>query len=104
MSFCSISQTQSNLHFFVNEHHSFDTTSLRKLICIANLGINLDNASEEEWVQTAYTDRHDFSTLYRLRNPNTNTRFTKEELTKIYRFVSYSDENITHNTRNNVKM
>ena len=103
MPFCSISQTQSCLHIFVNEYHSFDIGSLRKLICISNLGINIDNASEDEWVQTAYTDRHDFSTVYRLRNPNTNTRFTKEELTKIYRFVSYSDENIIHNTRNSVK-
>jgi len=103
MPFCPISQTFSDLHIFVNEYHSFDIESLRELICIANLGINLDNASEDEWVQTAYTDRHDFSTVYRLRNPNTNTRFTKEELTKIYRFVSYSDENIIHNTRNSVK-
>lgn len=102
MPFCPISQTHHDLHIFINEYHSFDTISLRNLIYTANLGINLDNASEEEWVQTAYTDTND-SGIYRLRNPYTNTRFTKEELTKIYRFVSYSDENITHNTRNSVK-
>jgi len=76
-----------------------DIESLRELIYVADLGINFDDAEEGEWVQTAFTDTHDFSDTLRLRNPITNQRFTEEELGRIYRFLSYSDENRPRITR-----
>lgn len=101
--FCPITQTTSPLHFSVNTHLFMDIESLRELIYVADLGINFDDASEDEWVQTAFTDTHDFSDTLRLRNPITNQRFTEEELGRIYRFLSYSDENKTYITRSYIK-
>ena len=65
--------------------HAFECCAFLMLIDVANLGIDIRNATQEEWVQTAYTDTRDSGTL-RLRNPLTNQMFSETELTGIYDF------------------
>ena len=85
----------------VNKYHIFTKSYLIEWIHQAGLGINLDNASVDEWVMTAHTEEK-YQGSYRLVNPFTNTRFTEKELTKIYYFLSISDENVGVTTRSKV--
>ena len=103
MSICPFTQEVPSVDSIcVNKHHTMSRKHLLKWIRQAVLGIDLDDASVGEWVMTAYTEEK-YQGSYRLVNPCTGTRFTEKELTKIYYFLSISDENVGVITRSKVQ-
>jgi hypothetical protein len=68
----------------------YHPSTIKMLIENADLGIHIDNATEDEFVLTACSDRiyNDPNLIVnplRLRNPMTNLAFTIPELQYIYR-------------------
>jgi hypothetical protein len=59
-----------------------DPDIFREYICSLNLGIDIDLATDEEWVITAKSDN--------LRNPLTNIPFSDNELIYIFNKLSTS--------------
>lgn len=80
--------------------YTFHPTTIRRLVDISNLGINIDDATLDEFILTAQNDYSDYdiSTL-RLRNPATNRGFTRTELTTIWRNISRHESNSIHAER-----
>ena len=94
---CSISLKVMDAHLMVNinDTYYFDPKALKELIRISYLGIDINLASEEEWVITSLNDKLNHSGISRLRNPLTNLPFSSDELKIIYRNLSlYGDNNI----------
>ncbi len=71
----------------INKYHVFDKYELKKYIDYCDLHIDINNATEEEWVLTATTDKFSNGTN-RIRNPLTNLPFTRQELVLIFFFCS----------------
>lgn len=102
MSVCPFTQQKNPIDSIdVNQFHSMNRGELRRWIKQADLGIDLDNACVNEWVETAFAETE--YGRFRLVNPFTNTRFTEDELKKIYYFLSLSDENVGVITRTKVQ-
>jgi hypothetical protein len=87
-----------NSDFLLIGQHKYHPHTIRMLIIMADLGIHIDNATEEEFVLTAKSDRvyniisPNFVNPFRLRNPMTNLPFTTLELQYIYRKIAYEIE------------
>lgn len=72
----------------INKYTYINRSCLKELIYRANLGIDIWNASLEEWVITAENDKlrqlSNNEEVYRLRNPINNIKFSEGELKIIY--------------------
>ena len=56
----------------------------------ADLGIDISNATCEEWIQTAYHDT--IHSMPRLRNPVTDKAFDLENLKRIFNYLIHTHE------------
>lgn len=70
-----------------NENYVYCSTCMRQHIHCANLGIDVDMSSLDEWLLTAPDDYHSDNVL-RFRNPATNLSFSKEDLTTIHQWYN----------------
>lgn len=75
----------------ISGNHYVHLNTFKKYICSLNLGIDIDLATEEEWVITARSDTYDNSQTIRLRNPLTNIPFSDNELKHIYHNLTTSN-------------
>jgi hypothetical protein len=66
----------------------YTLAQLRTLVEQANLGIDIDNATCAEWVQTAQHDTN--QAVLRLRHPVTKEAFSLDNLKRIFSFLSES--------------
>lgn len=85
--FCPLTLTFNNENQMlkISDNHYVLPKKFKEYINSLNLGINIDIATEEEWVITARSDTFDNSQTIRLRNPFTNMPFTDNELKHIYK-------------------
>lgn len=91
--FCPLTLTyiNENLMLRVSDNSYFHRETFMEYILYLNLGIDIDIATQEEWVITARSDTFDNSNIIRLRNPLTNLPFTDDELKNIYNGLSNSN-------------
>jgi hypothetical protein len=91
--FCPLTLTymNENLMLRISDNKYVHRDTFKKYILYLNLGINIDLATEEEWVITARSDTFDNSNIIRLRNPLTNLPFTDNELKNIYNELTTSN-------------
>ena len=67
-----------------HNRHCVNPKIFKEWIHFLNLGIDIDLATEEEWIMTAMSDTLPNSNVLRLRNPFTNNPFSEEDLKHIY--------------------
>jgi hypothetical protein len=88
--------SEENVDAFLIGMHKYHKSTMQTLIYTADLGINIENADEDEFVISALQDRlyanaesndanAEHANPLRFRNPTTNLAFTEPELRYIWR-------------------
>ena len=93
-SICPLTQTYMCIRRMLkisDSEHYVNPGTFKQYIYSLQLGIDIDLATEEEWVITARSETFDNSNTIKLRNPLTNLHFSEDELRNIYNKLTNSN-------------